>query len=104
MSLDFRPRPGPRLLAGERRGFGRAMKPYYKALRPAAFRPKREAFVRAVADLVKQVHAEVGGCVSVRQIYYQAVNAGLVQSGTSAIARSKMRSETGERSAGSHGT
>ena len=57
------------------------MKPYYKAIRAATFRPEREAFVRSVAQLVKDVHAEVGGCVSVRQIYYQAVNAGLVQSG-----------------------
>ena len=57
------------------------MKPYYKAIRAATFRPKREAFVCAVAQLVKDVHTEVGGCVSVRQIYYQAVNAGLVTSG-----------------------
>lgn len=57
------------------------MKPYFKAIRAPSFRAKREAFVRAVASLVTATVDAVGGAVTVRQVYYQAVNAGLVQSG-----------------------
>ena len=56
------------------------MKPHYHAIQEPNFRT-REPFIRAVADLIKSTVDEVGGAVSVRQIYYQAVNAGLVESG-----------------------
>jgi hypothetical protein len=57
------------------------LSPYYKAIRKAAFRPERDAFVCDVAELVKRTVDATGGAVTVRQVYYQAVNAGLVQSG-----------------------
>lgn len=55
--------------------------PYFKAVRPATFRTERGVFVRAVADLVRDTFAQVGGAVSIRQVYYQAVTTGLVESG-----------------------
>lgn len=57
------------------------VKPYYKAVREPTFRPDRDKFVRAVADLVRDTVEQVGGAVTIRQIYYQAVTTGLVQSG-----------------------
>jgi hypothetical protein len=57
------------------------MKPYFKAVREPTFRVEREKFVRAVADLVRDTVAQVGGAVTIRQVYYQAVTTGLVESG-----------------------
>jgi hypothetical protein len=56
------------------------IEPYYHAIKDITF-TSREPFVRAVAELVESSVAEVGGAVSIRQVYYRAVNAGLVQSG-----------------------
>lgn len=56
------------------------MEPYYHAIKAITF-TTREPFVRSIAELVESSVAEVGGAVSIRQVYYRAVNAGLVESG-----------------------
>ena len=53
---------------------------YYHKIEDRDFRT-RGPFIEAVAKLVIDTVTEVGGPVSVRQVYYRAVNAGLVESG-----------------------
>lgn len=55
-------------------------KAYYHKIEDKEFRT-RGPFIDAVAKLVIDTVTEVNGPVSVRQIYYRAVNAGLVESG-----------------------
>lgn len=53
---------------------------YYHKIEDKEFRTRGPS-VEAVAKLVIDTVTEVNGAVSVRQIYYRAVNAGLVESG-----------------------
>jgi hypothetical protein len=53
---------------------------HYHAIQTPNFRTRGD-FIRAIADLVESTVREVNGPVSVRQVYYRAVNATLVESG-----------------------
>ena len=53
---------------------------YYHQIKDLKFR-SRGPFIDAIADLIKALVIEVNGPVSVRQVYYRAINAELIQSG-----------------------
>jgi hypothetical protein len=54
--------------------------PYYKAIEDKRFTAERAAFIETIAKIVEHAFAEVGP-VTVRQVYYRAVNGGVVESG-----------------------
>jgi hypothetical protein len=57
--------------------------PYYKAIEDKRFTPERAEFIATIAKIVERAFAEVGP-VTVRQVYYRAVNDGVVESGQKA--------------------